>query len=372
MNPGIDLQASFVEGLTGLGLTLEMAKLFWLPLPMGLMIVSATVGVLGTVWLERKISAAAQQRIGPEYMGPMGILAPVADGLKLLFKEDTIPFNADPWLFTLGPIIVSIPVFLSYLIVPFGQNMVITDLSTAIFLWIALSSIQPIGLLMSGYASNNKYSLLGGLRAVAQSISYEIPLALAVLAVVMISNSMSTLDIVNQQSGYGILGWNIWRQPVGFLIFWIAALAECERLPFDLPEAEEELVAGYQTEYSGMKFALYYLASYVNLVLSALIVAVLYLGGWDFPIPLDVVVRVLGLSETTPWLQVILAMLGITMTVLKAYLLVFTAVLLRWTLPRVRIDQLLNLGWKFLLPVGLVNLLLTAALKLVFPVAFGG
>ncbi|MGL6140496.1 MAG: NADH-quinone oxidoreductase subunit H, partial [Planktothrix sp.] len=139
MNPGIDLQASFVEGLTGLGLTLEMAKLFWLPLPMGLMIVSATVGVLGTVWLERKISAAAQQRIGPEYMGPMGILAPVADGLKLLFKEDTIPFNADPWLFTLGPIIVSIPVFLSYLIVPFGQNMVITDLSTAIFLWIALS-----------------------------------------------------------------------------------------------------------------------------------------------------------------------------------------------------------------------------------------
>jgi NAD(P)H-quinone oxidoreductase subunit 1 len=372
MNPGIDLQASFVEGLTGLGLSLEMAKLFWLPLPMGLMIVSATVGVLGTVWLERKISAAAQQRIGPEYMGPMGILAPLADGLKLLFKEDTIPFNADPWLFTLGPIIVSIPVFLSYLIVPFGQNMVITDLSTAIFLWIALSSIQPIGLLMSGYASNNKYSLLGGLRAVAQSISYEIPLALAVLAVVMISNSMSTLDIVNQQSGYGILGWNIWRQPVGFLIFWIAALAECERLPFDLPEAEEELVAGYQTEYSGMKFALYYLASYVNLVLSALIVAVLYLGGWDFPIPVDMVAPLLGVSETTPWLQVILAMLGITMTVLKAYLLVFTAVLLRWTLPRVRIDQLLNLGWKFLLPVGLVNLLLTAALKLVFPVAFGG
>jgi NAD(P)H-quinone oxidoreductase subunit 1 len=372
MNPGIDLQGSFVEGLTGLGLPLEMAKLFWLPLPMGLMLVSATVGVLGTVWLERKISAAAQQRIGPEYMGPMGILAPLADGLKLLFKEDTIPINADPWLFTLGPIIVSIPVFLSYLIVPFGQNMVITDLGTAIFLWIALSSIQPIGLLMSGYASNNKYSLLGGLRAVAQSISYEIPLALAVLAVVMISNSMSTLDIVNQQSGYGILGWNIWRQPVGFLIFWIAALAECERLPFDLPEAEEELVAGYQTEYSGMKFALYYLASYINLVLSSLIVAVLYLGGWDFPIPVDMVAPLLGVSETTPWLQVILAMLGITMTVLKAYLLVFTAVLLRWTLPRVRIDQLLNLGWKFLLPVGLVNLLLTAALKLAFPVAFGG
>ncbi|MBD2480421.1 NADH-quinone oxidoreductase subunit NuoH [Planktothrix sp. FACHB-1365] len=372
MNPGIDLQESFVEALTGLGLPSEIAKLFWLPLPMGLMLVAATVGVLGTVWLERKISAAAQQRIGPEYIGPMGTLAPLADGLKLLFKEDTVPTNSDPWLFTLGPIIVAIPVFLSYLIVPFGQNMVITDLGTAIFLWIALSSIQPIGLLMSGYASNNKYSLLGGLRAAAQSISYEIPLALAVLAVVMMSNSMSTLDIVNQQSGYGILGWNIWRQPVGFLIFWIAALAECERLPFDLPEAEEELVAGYQTEYSGMKFALYYLASYINLVLSSLMVAVLYLGGWDFPIPVDWVAHTLGLSETTPWLQVILAMLGITMTVLKAYLLVFTAILLRWTVPRVRIDQLLNLGWKFLLPVGLVNLLLTAALKLAFPVAFGG
>ena len=372
MNPGIDLQASFVEALTQLGLPLQVAKLIWLPLPMVLMLVAATVGVLATVWLERKISAAAQQRIGPEFIGPLGTLAPVADGLKLLFKEDIVPANSDRWLFTLGPIIVSIPVFLSYLIVPFGQNMVIADLGTAVFLWIALSSIQPIGLLMSGYASNNKYSLLGGLRAAAQSISYEIPLALAVLAVVMMSNSLSTIDIVQQQSGYGILGWNLWRQPAGFLIFWIAALAECERLPFDLPEAEEELVAGYQTEYAGMKFALYYLASYVNLVLSSLLVAVLYLGGWDFPIPLSVIASTLGISETTPWLQVIFAMLGITMTVLKAYLLVFTAILLRWTVPRVRIDQLLNLGWKFLLPVGLVNLLLTAALKLAFPVAFGG
>jgi NAD(P)H-quinone oxidoreductase subunit 1 len=225
---------------------------------------------------------------------------------------------------------------------------------------------------MSGYASNNKYSLLGGLRAAAQSISYEIPLSLAILAVVMMSNSLSTIDIVEQQSGYGILGWNIWRQPVGFFIFWISALAECERLPFDLPEAEEELVAGYQTEYAGMKFGLFYIGSYVNLVLSALLFAVLYLGGWEFPIPLSQLASWLGVSETSPWLQVIEASLGITMTLLKAYFLVFIAVLLRWTLPRVRIDQLLNLGWKFLLPIGLVNLLLTAALKLAFPVAFGG
>ncbi|KOP25848.1 NADPH-quinone oxidoreductase [Hapalosiphon sp. MRB220] len=372
MNSGIDLQGTFIQSLTELGVPGDLAKAIWMPLPMILMIIGATVGVLTCVWLERKISAAAQQRIGPEYIGPLGLLAPVADGLKLVFKEDVVPGKSDPLLFTLGPIIVTIPVFLSYLIVPFGQNILITDISIGVFLWIALSSVAPIGLLMAGYASNNKYSLLGGLRAAAQSISYEIPLALAVLAIAMMSNSLSTVDIVNQQSGYGILGWNIWRQPVGFLIFWIAALAECERLPFDLPEAEEELVAGYQTEYSGMKFALFYLSSYVNLVLSALLVSVLYLGGWDFPIPISTLASWFGVSEANPVLQVVTASLGITMTVLKAYFLVFLAILLRWTVPRVRIDQLLDLGWKFLLPVGLVNLLLTAALKLAFPVAFGG
>jgi NAD(P)H-quinone oxidoreductase subunit 1 len=372
MNPGIDLQETFIQSLMDLGLPAGAAKAIWMPLPMGLMLIGATMGVLVTTWLERKISAAAQQRIGPDFMGPFGLLAPVADGLKLVFKEDVVPAKSDRWLFTLGPIIVVIPIFLSYLIVPFGQNLVITDVGTGIFLWIALSSIAPIGLLMAGYASNNKYSLLGGLRAAAQSISYEIPLALSVLAIVMMSNSLSTVDIVEQQSGYGILGWNIWRQPAGLVIFWIAALAECERLPFDLPEAEEELVAGYQTEYSGMKFGLFYLSSYVNLVLSALLFAVLYLGGWDFPIPITLLASWVGVSENSSWLQVIDASLGITMTVLKAYLLVFLAILLRWTVPRVRIDQLLDLGWKFLLPIGLVNLLLTAALKLAFPVAFGG
>lgn len=372
MNPGIDLQGSFIQALTDLGFPGDVAKTLWLPLPMLVILIGSTVGVLIAVWLERKISAAVQQRIGPEYIGPLGVLAPVADGLKLLFKEDIAPAKADPFLFTMGPIIVVIPVFLSYLIVPFGQNLLIADLNMAVFLWIALSSIQPIGLLMSGYASNNKYSLLGGLRAAAQSISYEIPLALAVLAIVMMSNSLSTIEIVNQQSGYGILSWNIWRQPVGFIIFWIAVLAECERLPFDLPEAEEEIVAGYQTEYSGMKFALFYLGSYVNLVLSSLLVAVLYLGGWGFPIPVEVLAGWLGISETTPWLQLITSILGITMTLLKAYFFVFLAILMRWTVPRVRIDQLLNIGWKFLLPVALVNLLLTAALKLAFPFAFGG
>jgi NAD(P)H-quinone oxidoreductase subunit 1 len=369
---GLDLQAGFTTVLEGFGLPHGAAHLLWLPLPMLAVLVAAVVGVLVNVWLERKISAAVQQRIGPEYAGALGVLQPLADGLKLVFKEDIIPRRADALLFTLGPVLVLVPVILSWLVVPFGQNLLISNVGVGIFLWVSLSSIQPIGLLMSGYASNNKYSLLGGLRAAAQSISYEIPLALAVLAIVMMSNSLSTVDIVNQQTGSGILSWNIWRQPVGFLIFWICALAECERLPFDLPEAEEELVAGYQTEYSGMKFALFYLGSYINLVLSALLVSVLYLGGWGFPLPVEWLAGLLDQSVDAPLVQVITASVGIMMTVLKAYLLVFFAILLRWTVPRVRIDQLLDLGWKFLLPIALVNLLVTAALKLVFPLAFGG
>jgi len=186
------------------------------------------------------------------------------------------------------------------------------------------------------------------------------------------SNSLSTIDIVEQQNGAGLLSWNIWRQPIGFLIFWICALAECERLPFDLPEAEEELVAGYQTEYAGMKFALFYLGSYINLVLSSLLVSVLYLGGWGFPIPVEWLATLFGQSVNNPVIEVITASLGIVMTIMKTYLLVFLAILLRWTTPRVRIDQLLDLGWKFLLPISLANLLFTASLKLLFPIAFGG
>ena len=368
----LDLETGFRGLLESGGVSPGLSRLIWLPLPMLLVLVAAVVGVLVTVWLERKISAAVQQRIGPEYAGALGILQPLADGLKLLVKEDIVPARADGLLFTLGPVLVVVPVILSWLIVPFGQNLLISNVGVGIFLWVALSSIQPIGLLMSGYSSNNKYSLLGGLRAAAQSISYEIPLALAVLAVVMMTNSLSTVDIVDQQTGAGILSWNIWRQPVGFLIFWICALAECERLPFDLPEAEEELVAGYQTEYAGMKFALFYLGSYINLVLSALLVAVLYLGGWGFPLPVETLAGWLGQPIDAPLVQVITGSVGIVMTVLKAYVLVFTAIMLRWTVPRVRIDQLLDFGWKFLLPIALVNLLVTAALKLAFPAVFGG
>ncbi|MCL7030615.1 hypothetical protein MKW94_015568 [Papaver nudicaule] len=213
-------------------------------------------GVYGLIWL--KISAGVQQRIGPEYAGPLGILQALADGTKLLFKEDLLPSRGDIFLFSLGPSIAVISILLSYSVIPFGYRLVLADLSLVVFLWISIASIAPIGLLMSGYGSNNKYSFLGGLRAAAQSISYEIPLTPCVLSISLRAIRRG----IEAQSKYGFWGWNLWRQPIGFAVFVIFSLAECERLPFDLPEAEEELVAGYQTEYS-----------------------VLYLGGWNLSLP---------------------------------------------------------------------------------------
>uniref|UniRef100_A0A1Y3BUR2 Putative NADH:ubiquinone oxidoreductase n=1 Tax=Helianthus annuus TaxID=4232 RepID=A0A1Y3BUR2_HELAN len=247
----------------------EVYGIIWVLIPIFTPVLGITIGVLVIVWLEREISAGIQQRIGPEYAGPLGILQALADGTKLLFKENLLPSRGDTRLFSIGPSIAVISILLSYLVIPFGYRLVLADLSIGVFLWIAISSIAPVGLLMSGYGSNNKYSFLGGLRAAAQSISYEIPLTLCV---------SSTVDIVEAQSKYGFWGWNLWRQPIGFLVFLISSLAECERLPFDLPEAEEELVAGYQTEYSGIKFGLFYVASYLNLLVSSLFVTVLYLG----------------------------------------------------------------------------------------------
>ncbi len=359
----LDVKRSFLDACQWLAgdQIAEAASILWVPLPILSMVIVATLGVLVIVWLERKISAGVQQRIGPEYGGALGLLQPLSDGLKLIFKEDVVPAKSDPWLFTLGPAIVVIPIFLAYLVVPFGEHLIIADLRIGIFFWIAISSIAPIGLIMSGYGSNNKYSFLGGLRAAAQSISYELPLALCVLSVCVLADSLSTVDIVESQSQFGIIGWNVWRQPIGFVAFLIAALAECERLPFDLPEAEEELVAGYQTEYTGMKFGLFYVGSYVNLLVSGCFVTVLYLGGWHAPLSIS-----LGDVLASPPGQVIEAFWGITWTLLKTFLFLFAAILTRWTLPRVRIDQLLDLGWKFLLPVSLGNLLLTASLKLIF------
>nr|QXP11739.1 NADH-plastoquinone oxidoreductase subunit 1 [Ottelia balansae]QXP13179.1 NADH-plastoquinone oxidoreductase subunit 1 [Ottelia balansae]QXP14027.1 NADH-plastoquinone oxidoreductase subunit 1 [Ottelia balansae] len=352
-----------INSFSGSEFLKEIYELIWILVPIFILILGITIGVLVIVWLEREISAGIQQRIGPEYAGPLGILQALADGTKLLFKEDILPYRGDIRLFSVGPAIAVISTLLSYLVVPFGYNLVLSDLSIGVFLWIAISSIAPIALLMSGYGSNNKYSFSGGLRAAAQSISYEIPLTLCVLSISLLSNSSSTVDIVEAQSKYGFWGWNIWRQPIGFIVFLISSLAECERLPFDLPEAEEELVAGYQTEYSGIKYGLFYVASYLNLLVSSLFVTVLYLGGWNLSIlPILFIPDIFGIDKMGGVFGMII---GILITLVKAYLFLFISITTRWTLPRMRMDQLLNLGWKFLLPISLGNLLLTTSSQLV-------
>nr|YP_009770805.1 NdhA [Butea monosperma]QIT01507.1 NdhA [Butea monosperma] len=339
----------------------EVYGILWVFAPIFILVLGITISVLAIVWLEREISAGIQQRIGPEYTGPFGVLQALADGTKLLFKENLIPSRGDIRLFSIGPSISVISIIISYSVIPFGYNFVLSDLNIGVFLWIAISSIAPIGLLMSGYGSNNKYSFLGGLRAAAQSISYEIPLTLCVLSISLLSNSLSTVDIVDAQSKYGFLGWNLWRQPMGFIVFLISSLAECERLPFDLPEAEEELVAGYQTEYSGIKFGLFYVASYLNLLISSLFVTVLYLGGSNISIPYIFVSEFFEINKAY---GVFVTIIGIFITLAKTYLFLFVSITTRWTLPRLRIDQLLNLGWKFLLPISLGNLLLTTSSQL--------
>nr|YP_010943420.1 NADH-plastoquinone oxidoreductase subunit 1 [Pteroxygonum giraldii]WLS54823.1 NADH-plastoquinone oxidoreductase subunit 1 [Pteroxygonum giraldii] len=339
----------------------EVYGTIWILIPVFILIFGITIGVLVIVWFEREISAGIQQRIGPEYAGPLGILQALADGTKLLLKENLLPARGDRSLFSVGPSIAVISILLSYSVIPFSYRLILVDLSNGVFLWIAISSIAPIGLLMSGYGSNNKYSFLGGLRAAAQSISYEIPLTLCVLSISLLSNSLSTVDIVEAQSKYGLWGWNLWRQPIGFLVFIISSLAECERLPFDLPEAEEELVAGYQTEYSGIKFGLFYVASYLNLLVSSLFVTVLYLGGWNFSIPYLSVPDLFGIKAKD---GVLGTTIGIFITLAKTFLFLFIFITTRWTLPRLRMDQLLNLGWKFLLPISLGNLLLTTSSQL--------
>nr|QBS52647.1 NADH dehydrogenase subunit 1 [Noronhia lowryi] len=351
-----ELQA--IHSFSRLEFLKEVYGIIWVLVPILTLVLGITLGVLVIVWLEREISAGIQQRIGPEYAGPLGILQALADGVKLLFKENLFPSRGDTLLFSIGPSIAVISILLSYSVIPFGYRLILADLSIGVFLWIAVSSLAPVGLLMSGYGSNNKYSFLGGLRAAAQSISYEIPLTLCVLSISLLSNSSSTVDIVEAQSKYGFWGWNLWRQPIGFIVFLIASLAECERLPFDLPEAEEELVAGYQTEYSGIKFGLFYVASYLNLLVSSLFVTVLYLGGWNLSIPYIFVPELFERGK------VFGTIIGIFITLAKTYLFLFISIATRWTLPRLRMDQLLNLGWKFLLPISLGNLLLTTSFQL--------
>nr|VDD65479.1 unnamed protein product [Brassica oleracea] len=306
-----------------------------------------------------EISAGIQQRIGPEYAGPLGILQALADGTKLLFKEDLRPSRGNTPLFSIGPSIAVISILLSYSVIPVSNHLVLADLNIGIFYGLPSQVLLRSDFLCQDMDQIINILFFSGLRAAAQAISYEIPLTLCVLSISLrLSNSLSTVDIVEAQSKYGFWGWNLWRQPIGFIIFLISSLAECERLPFDLPEAEEELIAGYQTEYSGIKFGLFYVASYLNLLISSLFVTVLYLGGWNISIPY---ISMLELFEKD---QIFGTTIGIFITLAKTYLFLFISIATRWTLPRLRMDQLLNLGWKFLLPISLGNLLLTTSFQL--------
>ncbi len=289
--------------------------------------------------LERKLIGRIQNRYGPNRVGKWGLLQPIADGIKMFTKEDIVPANADKIVHLLAPIVIVVPALMVFLVVPFGERMTAVDLNIGLLFFIAISSITILPIFMGSWASRNKYSLLGGMRTAAQLISYEIPMTLAVVPAIMMSQSLSTNTIVLSQTGDYGLRWFIFTPwgIAGFVVFFLCATAECNRPPFDLPEAESELVAGFHTEYSGMKFALFYMAEYMNAFTLCGIAATLYLGGWQGPF-------------LPSWLW----FFG------KTFLLICVMIWFRGTLPRFRVDQLMGFAWKFLLPLALINILVTA------------
>jgi NADH-quinone oxidoreductase subunit H len=301
------------------------------------------VGVLAFVvlnallltWAERKVSGHMQRRIGPKEVGPYGLIQPIADALKLLGKEILTPREVDRPLYYLAPMIIFIPVLVSFIVIPFDASLQVQDINVGILVILAFSSLSVLSILMAGWGSNNKYALIGAIRSIAQNIAYEIPLLLALLPIIMMTNSFSLKTIVEAQTGL----WFVVCQPLAFLIYFIAGVAETNRTPFDLPEAESELVAGYHTEYSGMRFALFFLAEYTNIFIVSAVAVTFFLGGYQGPF-----------------------LPGIVWFLLKSYSLVFVIMWLRWTYPRVRFDQLLNISWKALIPLAFINLLITGGL----------
>jgi NADH-quinone oxidoreductase subunit H len=312
-----------------------------------------------TVLLERKLAAAIQNRIGPNRVGWKGLLQPLADVLKLLRKEDIVPRQANKFIHDLAPMISIGVALTTFAVIPFGDHIVlfgqdiklqIASVNIGILYILALTSLGVYGVTLSGWSSNSKYSLLGGLRSSAQMISYELSMGVSIIGVVMIAGSLQLDKIVEAQSGWH---WNILLQPVGFITFVVSAFAETNRLPFDLPEAEPELVGGYHTEYSGLKFGMFFLAEYANMLTASAIITTLYFGGWQVPF-----VHQFGLSDF--WVSVV-QVLGFCV---KIVLLILFFIIIRWTIPRFRYDQLMNLGWKVMLPLALANLLATGIVLL--------
>jgi NADH-quinone oxidoreductase subunit H len=316
-----------------------------------------TLGVAAySTYFERKIAAFMQDRIGPDRAGPFGILQPLADAVKMFMKEDFIPANSNKWLFIMGPCLSMLTALMTSAVVPFGDTITIGDVTFDLqgidvnigILWVfGIVSLGVYGILIGGWASNNKYSLLGAIRAASQNISYELAMGLSIIAILMMTGSLSTKAIVEaQQNGH----WNILYQPMGFIIFLICAFAECNRTPFDLPECETELIGGYHTEYSSMKLGFYLFAEYINMFISGAVMATLYFGGYDYP-GIDFVTAQLGATAAT--------LIGAGALIGKSLAFVFIFMWVRWTLPRFRYDQLMGLGWSGLIPLAMFNVVVT-------------
>ncbi len=299
-----------------------------------------SVNTLFLVLAERKVSAFMQDRLGPMRVGPCGILQTVADAVKLLQKEDMIPDAADKILHFLAPLIMFVPAIMAYAVISWSPSVCAVNLNVGLLYILALSAVSTIGIVIAGLSSGNRWTLLGGMRSAAQMISYEVPLILSLIGVIMISSSLSLNSLIVAQKNM----WNIFYQPLGFLLFLIAGIAECNRAPFDLPEAESELVAGFHTEYSGMKFALFFLGEYANMFICAALAVTLFLGGWN------------GIPGLPFILPPIVWFLG------KTYLIIFLMMWFRWTYPRIRVDQLMGFSWKFLTPIGFLNIAITGVM----------
>lgn len=327
-------------------------------------IMGSLVIAMYSTWAERKVAAVIQDRKGPNRAGPFGLLQPVADGMKLFFKEEIIPLTSNKWLFILGPCMAMMTAMMTGAVVPWGNKLEIfgrevglqiADINIGILYVFGVVSMGVYGIMIGGWASNNKFSLIAAVRGASQIISYELAMGLSLIALLMLSGSLSMKTIVEQQVSSGV--WNVVYQPVGFLIFLICAFAETNRTPFDLPEAENELNFGYHQEYSSMKLGFYLFAEYINMFISSAIVATLFFGGYDIPF-----VNEAKLSES--WGTNLVTTLGTVALLLKVAFFLFFFMWVRWTIPRFRYDQLMDLGWKKLIPLALINMLVTGALIL--------
>jgi len=340
-----------------------------------LILISAIVGVsLGVAayatWGERKVAAIMQDRIGPNRAGPFGLFQPLADGVKLFFKEEIIPNNSTRILFILGPAIAMTTACMTGAIVPWGPDIVtesgrtislqVTDLNIGILYVFAVTSIGVYGIMIGAWASNNKFSLLSGIRAASQAISYELALGLSLIAILMTTGTLSMKELVEQQRGFwqdGFFSWNMFKQPLAFLIFWVCSFAELNRAPFDLPEAENELNMGYHQEYSSMKLGFYLFAEYINMFITSAILACVFMGGYNFPF-MDQVQQAVS--------PALFATIGVLVLFAKIIFFILMFMFIRWTLPRFRYDQLMDMGWKKLIPLALVNMVITGAVILFF------